>query len=456
MSDQAGTPQKSPRRSRRPSRKAAGDTRSHKNSLQPAELSADSEADKNFNKPTRILRRGDPDTFLEVAPANEPGFTSPHTPTRPKSMYAGAAYQQQDRNTSAPEKSRENKGPPKVQGRKQSAPVPSMSDTNSTTKSGPRRESAPPNRANQTPTKAYAGPTFHASPAASSLPLPKFYSKSVPNVNKTKSLKAMMEQETPGTSSGSEGSPSPDIVKSCQNSMAREESPLDIFFRADRKAKGPVGNLPDVGNGIPPESNANDLPSGSPKPARNHSRHSTAGGVFPLEMDGVSSEVSSGATSLQDTSNSKDPFSVNPQSCSSDQSYRDEQRKAQTIALKKLLYSPRPQISQSNSVGPRPPSSKLRKEIPLPNSPESTSTPELPATPTPSRVQQITTPLANNSMTIQNGYVSRSYPITPSEKPSQGHFNAFAHATSDAKSIENDLRRILKLDVLGDDGVAGH
>ena len=453
MSDQAETPQKSPRRSRRPPRKSAGHPSSHTNLSQRADLSADSEADKNFNKPTRILRRGDPDTSLEIVSATEPCSPSPHTPTRPRSMYAGAAYQQQDRNASASEKSREKRGTAKAQGRKQSAPVPTMSNTSSAPNSGPRRESAPPNRANQTPTKAYAGPTFHASPAASSLPMPKFYSKSVPNVDKTKSLKAMMEQEISDTSSGSEGSPSLDVAKPRQISIAREESPLDIFFRADRRARGGVGSIPDAGNGILRESHGNDVPSGSPKPSRNHSRHSTAGDVFPLEMDGVSSEFSSSAPSLQETRISKDPSPVNSHS---DHDIREEQRKAQTIALKKLLYSPRPQPSPTNSIGQRPPSSKLRKEIPLPESPECTSTPELPATPTPTRVQQTNTPLMNNPKTFQNGHVSPSHSIISSEKSSQSHFNAFAHATSNTKSIENDLRRILKLNVLGDDGVTGH
>lgn len=94
-----------------------------------------------------------------------------------------------------------------------------------------------PNRTNETPIRAYAGPTFHASPAASSLPMPKYFSKSVPNVDKTSSLKTMMEQEAPDTTSGSEESPSQEISQPAHDHRAREESPLDIFFRADREAK---------------------------------------------------------------------------------------------------------------------------------------------------------------------------------------------------------------------------
>lgn len=457
MPAQVETPQKSSRRSRRPSRKSAGPPSSHIALSQHAELSADSEADKHSNQPTRILRRGDPDTISEIAPVVELGSLPPHTPPRPKSIYDGSTYQQPQRHDSAPEIPRNKKRTPKPQGRKQSAPVSSISDIDSTPVSASRRESAPPNHATATPMKAYAGPTFHASPAASSLPIPKFYSKSVPNVDKTKSLKAMMEQEAPDSSSGSEESPFLENVRPFSDPKSREESPLDIFFRADREAKGRTGSTPHVPCSIKTQTDASDSPLGLLKSPRHHSRHSSAGGVFPLEMDGASSEISPGASSLNcATKNATDCSPVNLASSGSNHIDREEQRKAQTLALKKLLYSPRPQISQNGSFSPRPPSSKLRKEIPLPASPDSASTPELPATPTPSLVRKPTTPLTKGPKTLPNGFVSPSHSVTPFGKSNQGRYVISAHETTTTKSIENDLRRILKLDVHGGDGVTGH
>jgi len=76
-----------------------------------------------------------------------------------------------------------------------------------------------------TPPKAYAGPTFHHSPAPSTLPVPKFFSKSVPSA-RTQGLQAMMEEDD--NSSNTTGS---------QPSSPPVEGPLEQLFRADREEK---------------------------------------------------------------------------------------------------------------------------------------------------------------------------------------------------------------------------
>ena len=85
-----------------------------------------------------------------------------------------------------------------------------------------------------TPSKeqAYAGPTFQASPAASALPMPKFFSKSVPNVAKhSTSLDSRMAgQKTPEQ----ESSPEPDVVSPQPPPRSAQQSPLDVFFNAQR------------------------------------------------------------------------------------------------------------------------------------------------------------------------------------------------------------------------------
>ena len=85
-----------------------------------------------------------------------------------------------------------------------------------------------------TPVKtAYAGPTFHASPAASALPMPKFLSKSVPDPNAGQGLQSLLETEESVVGNEARGSGSQQNTLSVQAA----QSPLEIFFRADREEK---------------------------------------------------------------------------------------------------------------------------------------------------------------------------------------------------------------------------
>lgn len=91
-----------------------------------------------------------------------------------------------------------------------------------------------------TPMKqAYAGPTFHASPAASSLPKPKFFSKSVPSTTPASALQARLDAD-PNRDQSETPSPESEVVlepvppRPQQTPIAREESPLDLFFNAHR------------------------------------------------------------------------------------------------------------------------------------------------------------------------------------------------------------------------------
>lgn len=79
-----------------------------------------------------------------------------------------------------------------------------------------------------TPVKAYAGPTFHHSPAPSALPLPSFFSKSVPVASSGLSLSQMMAEDS------SENDSPPQPV---------QESPLAKLFRADSEEKANKARL---------------------------------------------------------------------------------------------------------------------------------------------------------------------------------------------------------------------
>ncbi len=82
-------------------------------------------------------------------------------------------------------------------------------------------------------TTAYAGATFHASPAPSALPIPSFYSKSVPESPGVRGLKAKDGSLSDSPTLLVHASDTPQQKPHSR----REESPLDFFFRADREEK---------------------------------------------------------------------------------------------------------------------------------------------------------------------------------------------------------------------------
>lgn len=137
-----------------------------------------------------------------------------------------------------------------------------------------------------TPAKeqAYAGPTFQASPAASSLPMPKFFSKSVPNAasqGAQPSLAARMEGEkTPEQ----KVSPGPDYVSP---NKAQHQSPLDMFFQADKAEK--ERKKSQGGGVLSPATAARAPPATEPRnPFAQNGRS-----VFLSELDGDRDDVPS-------------------------------------------------------------------------------------------------------------------------------------------------------------------
>ncbi|KAF6223369.1 hypothetical protein HO133_000211 [Letharia lupina] len=503
---QAETSQKNSRGSRRPPRKSANSTTSHISSNQnDAGFSADPGCHVGPDQPTRILRRGDHDVTSDVSVVGNLELPNPTTPPRPRSMYDGFSNGQYQGNQSAPDMNQRRKKSRKSQGGGTTrASGVRSSDLNQAPIPASPQQPLTPSRPNETPVKAYAGPTFHASPAASSLPIPKFFSRSVPNVDKTSSLKSRMEQETVDTTSESDNSPFLENSHPTHDLRAREDSqdsPLDIFFQADRDAKTKAQVRSPTGS--------NSLRSESQNDVRHHSRQptdSSLGGMFPLEMDGAASETS-------DSTNNNEQITPTPKAMS-EADYRDDQRKAQTLELKKLLFPPKPQRPASStprsgtpsqglsspspgttppggspglvpdatsrdqqrhaallalaqkqisgkgnhnvSAAQRPPSSKLWKEISVPSSP---GVSELPTTPTQTRVQKTSTNINGHAQQQQNNSASPYSPFssafTPPAKSPGGFQSTPSRHSKDAKSIEEDLRRILKLDVLGGDSVTG-
>ncbi|KAF9695086.1 hypothetical protein EKO04_007105 [Ascochyta lentis] len=130
---------------------------------------------------------------------------------------------------------------------------------------------AAPNRTSATPLKnqgAYAGPTFHASPAPSALPIPKFLSKSVP-------AKTAPGPPTPPPDNSSDSadslSPSPSPSRAPIAIPPRQDdSPLDMLFKADKAERAKNTAFSPVSHPARPQQQQQD--------------HN----LFPIELDGES------------------------------------------------------------------------------------------------------------------------------------------------------------------------
>ncbi len=236
------------------------------------------------------------------------------------------------------------------------------------TRSGSQSGSSTPVRSTASPMKAaYAGPTFHASPAPSALPMPSFFSKSVPETNSDEARTASVDEDASGTDGDCLRKENAQIAEQRQ---AQDESPLDIFFKADRheKAERRKSSAPVLPSGMASPSPLRASPlapifsstSLSDTKARHHSRHPTdesIGGMFALEMDGASAGPKAMGPAFA-TPYKQRMEAVRSNTAPSNmiaQTDRDEeQRKAKTKALKMLLLTPeqqRPALASADSVG---------------------------------------------------------------------------------------------------------
>jgi hypothetical protein len=158
-----------------------------------------------------------------------------------------------------------------------------------------------------TPHKPYAGPTFHASPAASALPMPRFFSKSVPNpASSVPSLQERADKEftqdnVAPTQITPEQSPIVPQVHPAAIPQGRTESPLDFIFSAARAEKAkqqqslPTPAMPTQPPAPKSTKATEKTPShwasiyggNRPQHQRNYSADSSKG-LFMMELDGGS------------------------------------------------------------------------------------------------------------------------------------------------------------------------
>lgn len=192
---------------------------------------------------------------------------------------------------------------------------------------------------------AYAGPTFHASPAPSALPIPSFFSKSVPESDLAPTLET--DSDTADMEADLETTPSKPRARPQPVSDEQQATPLDFLFKAAVQAKAKSANSlgsPEATTRVRSPQTDSKVPP--PK------SDSTPGGVFPFEMgspnDARPSQIGpSFAPSYQDRMNALRSSDSQPQS----PGMTEEQRRIKTQELKHLLLNPRPQKPPS-SVSP--------------------------------------------------------------------------------------------------------
>lgn len=263
---------------------------------------------------------------------------------------------------------------------------------------------------------AYAGPTFHASPAPSALPMPKFFSKSVPNAASSSTLQARLNaspSHTPASPSPQSGTTTP---------LRREESPLDLLFNAHRAEQAK-------------HSLASPRPAASTSAQSDRSRGQASTGkqIFLMELDGAGDGFN---PSLEQSVAFKERFGTpkqtpqaekTPTSISSD----EQERITKSMALKNLL-------NVQSDVHPSPP--------PLPPPPplEHTGT------------MRQSTFVDAKRVRPDTGLPQAGQYASPSPQPS-ARFNVGdsrymaeselvqARNQPDVKSMEADLRKLLKL-----------
>ncbi|GAB7343786.1 hypothetical protein MBLNU457_1759t1 [Dothideomycetes sp. NU457] len=236
----------------------------------------------------------------------------PSKQTRPNQQQSQAQYPLSDSNLPNASTPRGKKGPRGKQNhsdeRAASMTVPANKLDHAHQRNRPISTAGNPT-VSVTPSKpAYAGSTFQASPAPASLPMPKFFSKSVPSANADGGLQSRMEKEA----RTSEGRDADTNTLKPANSGDRGNSPLDLFFRADReeKARKQSGST----------LNLVSAPSRSDTPKQPKD-------LFMMEMEDPESPVAHKAQKVGST----------PYGHGGTSQHDDDQRAAYTKSLKDLL-----------------------------------------------------------------------------------------------------------------------
>lgn len=221
-----------------------------------------------------------------------------------------------------PKANNHNKTNPKGQPRKPSHAQNMKNQTDGSLSDRGRPHNPYSEKVKSTPVKqaAYAGSTFQQSPAASALPMPSFYSKSLPSAG----FVPLPPTKAPSPPIPTSTTPPRDLPNQ------RESTPCDFLFDAARKAKA-------TPRGESPANFAGNLSVPSSSPASRSPGPKEGDSMFPFELDG-------GPVPGEDGSSFATPYKDRMAALRSTRSTSvgvknmdENERKAKTEALKKLL-----------------------------------------------------------------------------------------------------------------------
>lgn len=226
---------------------------------------------------------------------------------------------------------------------------------------------------------AFAGATFHASPAPSALPLPSFVTKPSTDSPSVKPSREILQEPSPPTDSEA---PTPSHHASAPSV---HESPLDFMFRAHRQEKeqqrrdSPANFRPSALASDSPSSRSpfesGSFPKASNLPQSAHSQSRFQSGIGSAELDGTPGRTLGPAFSTPYQERIKAARSGTARSPAAQQLPRQssapEPGEDPTEALKKFLFSG-PSVSASNSASNgfspvRPPHTQANSVPTIPN-----------------------------------------------------------------------------------------
>ena len=232
----------------------------------------------------------------------------------------------------------------------QNTPKPESEPATNHHRSSPQPSLAYPSQRQGTPIKqAYAGPTFHSSPAPSALPMPSFYSRSMPSTAPTKTPDIVEEL---GADKAAEVKPEDTTAVQTGETGKRESTPLDFLFEAARLAR-------DTPRAESPANRSANLSAPEDSPLRRSPAPREGGEtVFPFELDGNGSSIASigpvFATPYKERMTALRSSNASPSISSS--ALDEDERRNKTEALKQMLMNNAQSSAQRSSSASRHPS----------------------------------------------------------------------------------------------------
>ncbi|KAE8348947.1 hypothetical protein BDV28DRAFT_142347 [Aspergillus coremiiformis] len=276
---------------------------------------------------------------------NRRNFKRNVTPTAQKATLLTTPPSSPPRNMSPGGITTDSSHPPKKKNGRSSKKPRDLSKASPAQRNGDRHTSSHSNNITTPQLKDsphYAGPTFHASPAPSALPIPSFFSKSIADSD----LPPTVE---PGSDNYDvepdyETTPSKPWSRSQFHDEEPESTPLDFLFKAAVEARNSQSQHS-------PEANVKiRSPQTDSKTLSQRKLNGSINRTFPLEMESPKPRKSHIGPSFAASYKDRMDALRSASSSSSPRVELDEdQRRAKTEALKNLLLNPRPQRPSSAS-----------------------------------------------------------------------------------------------------------